>query len=1014
MEIENSDTKTTDYIEEVEKLQSLLTEKNQEATERSYADEVFSRFVKDTFLMSNEEFMQSLVSCLASHLQVRYILISEVTDSKKEMARTLAIYANGKIMDNFEYDFAETPCREVFNKRSLCFYPCDVQKLFPNDHILKQMGVESYIGIPLYSTGEAVLGILIAMHDKGITNGLRTRTLIDIFSVRAALELDRRKKENELMKFKTVVKNSPAIVMITDNRGNIEYVNPRFTEMTGFTSEESIGTNIMDRCGQSPEEHRQMWKMIEENKRWRGICQNKKKNGDIYWGYESVAAIKDEAGGICNIIKISIDISEQIEATETLRKSESRLAESQRIAHLGNWDWDILNNKLWWSDEVYRIFGLMPNEFEANYEAFLKIIHPEDIELVRKAVDKALNEKIPYSIDHRIVLKDGRERIVSEKAEVSFDDSGRPVKMIGTVQDITDFKRTEHELKKFSMIIEQSVNLVFITDPNGVIEYVNPKFEEITGYSAKDAIGQQPRILKSGETPLEEYQILWDTVNAGKTWRGIFKNRRKNGNYYWASNVVSPIMNEKGNITHFLAIQEDITEKRKAEDQIRHLISHDTLTGLFNRTQFIQLLKCWIDESRPLNKKGVLILIDLDHFRIINDMHSHAKGDIILNSVATILEQTIQDYYVSVNNRHRIERYLTAHLDSDEFAAFLPECNEQEGLAAAEKIRAALENMRILELPTRVTASIGIALFPAHGDTASELLKRADIAIYKAKDMGKNVCRVFSPEDRDLEKIHERLEWKERILSALDDDRFEPWFQPILDLKKDQICHYETLARMRGKDGKIHFPAMFIDVAERFKITGLIDKMMIGKAMRLQAERSGKGVMLNISMNLSGRDLGDEDFLRFIQSEINNTGADPNYLIFEITETEAVHNIDSAIKFIKAVKDIGCHFALDDFGVGFSSFLYLKMMAVDYIKIDGTFIKSLHEDPVDQLFVKSIGNVARELGIKTIAEFVETKESLDLLREFGIDYAQGYLIGKPAPGIPSNCCQVQSDVFSKQ
>lgn len=983
--------------EEVKKLQYLLNKKDREAAERRYAEDVFNRFVKETFLLSSEDFTQSLVSCLASLLQVRYTLISEITGSKKEKARTLAIYANGKFKDNFEYDLADTPCREVFYDKSLCFYPCNVQNLFPNDPILKQMGVESYVGIPLYSSDETVLGILIAMHDKSITHELRTKTLMEIFSVRASIELDRRKKEHELIKFKTVVKNSPAIVTITDHKGIIEYVNPRFTEITGFTSEELIGTSASDLGEQSSEDYNQMWATILAGKKWLGIFQNKKKDGSDYWEHATIASLKDEKGEIINFIKIAIDVSEYVRTEKTLRESEARLAEAQRIASLGNWDWDILNNNLWWSDEIYRIFGLMPNEFEANYEAFLKLIHPEDLEFIRNAVDQALYERKPYSIDHRIVLKDGRERIVHERAEVTFDDSGRPVRMIGTVQDVTDFKKTEHELKKFLTVIEQSVNLVFITDTEGVIEYVNPMFEEITGYSTDDAIGQKPSMLKSGETPREEYQILWDNIKSGKTWRGILKNRKKNGDYYWANNVVSPIKNEKGKIMQFLAIQEDITEKRNAEDRIKHLISYDTLTGLFNRTQFIQLLNCWIEEARTLNKKGALILIDLDHFRIINDIQGHARGDMVLNSVAAILENTIQEYYGSINKPNQLDRYITAHLDSDEFAAFLPECDEKGGLAAAEKIRTSLEDMRLLDLPARVTASIGVAVYPIHGETASDILKRADVAIYKAKDMGKNICRVFSPEDRDLEKIYHRLEWKERILNALEEDRFEPWFQPILDLKKEKICHYETLARMRDKEGSIISPAIFIEMAERFKITDLIDKLIIRKAMRLQAEKRSEGAEFNISINLSGRDLGSEEFLNFIQSQIAETGVDPAHLIFEITETEAVHNMDNAIKFIKAVKDIGCHFALDDFGVGFSSFLYLKMMLVDYIKIDGTFIRALHENPVDQLFVKSIANVARGMGVKTIAEFVETQESLDLLHEFGIDYAQGYLIGKPAP-----------------
>jgi EAL domain-containing protein (putative c-di-GMP-specific phosphodiesterase class I) len=249
--------------------------------------------------------------------------------------------------------------------------------------------------------------------------------------------------------------------------------------------------------------------------------------------------------------------------------------------------------------------------------------------------------------------------------------------------------------------------------------------------------------------------------------------------------------------------------------------------------------------------------------------------------------------------------------------------------------------------------------------------------------------------------MHSRIQWKERILKALKEDRFEPWFQPILDLKTGLVHHYEALARMRDTDGKILLPGSFIEVAERFGIIGEIDRVIIEKTMKIQAA-GGRNNPYSFSVNLSGMDLGDQKLLSFLKSTLKRTGADPGSIVFEITETAAVGYIDNAIEFIESLKKLGCRFALDDFGVGFTSFMYLKRMNVDFIKIDGSFIRKLNEDKIDQLFVKSMTEVANGLNIMTVAEFVENEETLVLLKKFGVDFAQGYFVGKPAPALTHN------------
>ncbi|MBI5875634.1 MAG: EAL domain-containing protein, partial [Deltaproteobacteria bacterium] len=552
-----------------------------------------------------------------------------------------------------------------------------------------------------------------------------------------------------------------------------------------------------------------------------------------------------------------------------------------------------------------------------------------------------------------------------------------------------DIEGKTTELKKLAFALEQSINIVFLTDIKGNIEYVNPMFEQITGWSKQEAIGQNPRILASGETTRAQYEELWNTILAGKTYRYTFKNKKKNGQYYWATAQIAPIKDERGEVIQFLAMQEDITEKKKAEERAEYLAHYDEMTGLYNRVRFMELMDKWIQAAQGSGKVSALLLIDIDEFKSINEIYGHNIGDEFLRHAAGLLKNSMEDV-------HR--ESVLAHLGGDEFAVFITDVNEKDAMDIAEVMRKRIEGLYFTPLTTRFTASIGIALYPEHGAAVRELLSRADIAMYRAKASGRNRCHLYQPEDHDLEKIHSRLKEKELIQNALNQDRFLPWFQPILDLKDNKIHHCEALARMRGEDGAILLPGAFIDTAEIFGLIGAIDRVIIEKTMRLQAAMSRQGSSMSFGMNLSGKDLGDEDILSFLRDKIIETGADPAHLMFEITETAAIHDMDKAVKFIKALKAIGCHFSLDDFGVGFTSFIYLREMGVDYIKIDGSFIKRLHEDNNnDKLFVKAIVDVAKGMGIKTVAEFVENEEIIKLLKKIGVDYAQGYAIGKPAP-----------------
>lgn len=550
------------------------------------------------------------------------------------------------------------------------------------------------------------------------------------------------------------------------------------------------------------------------------------------------------------------------------------------------------------------------------------------------------------------------------------------------------------DLRLVSAAIDGGTNLMFLTDRDGRILFANRRFQEVTQYSAEEAIGQTPRILKSGDVPQALYEEMWATILAGRSWRGTVKNRTKSGGFYWADTLVMPVADGDGRITHFFASQDDITDRVQAKERIEHLTWQDALTGLPNRARFVDLVERCLQEARAAGEPAAVALLDLDRFHLVNDTFGHGKGDEHVRRVGEVLRGL-----VAARTFPGAARAAVARLGGDDFAVLLPGSEPGEALAVAEHIRRSVDDLPPLGDSGGLTASVGVAVFPTHAADAGELLAAADAALFRAKDAGRNRCHLFSPQDRDVEKMRTRIVWRERIQQALAEHRFVPWFQPILDLRDGGVHHYEALARLHLPDGQIVLPGAFIETAERFGLIGEIDRAIVESVMRSEARSPRSGEPPAFAMNLSAKVLGDPGMQAFIESRIRETGADPARLIFEITETAAIHDVGRARAFIDALRGLGCRFALDDFGVGFTSFAYLKEMRVDYIKIDGSFVRRLPESPHDRLFVGAMAGVARGMGIRTIAEFVENREIIRILVDMGVNFAQGFAIGKPAPDL---------------
>lgn len=544
--------------------------------------------------------------------------------------------------------------------------------------------------------------------------------------------------------------------------------------------------------------------------------------------------------------------------------------------------------------------------------------------------------------------------------------------------------------RDFVTSLLQTAQVMIITqDQNGRVLMVNPFVCTLTGYTGQELIGQDFAILLASSRRKELRHIL--AKEMAQTHRDHLNHESlvncKDGTIRNIAWYHSRLNQHHDGDPLILSVGLDMTERRGAESRLAWLADHDVLTGLFNRRRFQEELETALREVHRHPQQGALLVIDLDQFKFINDTSGHQAGDLILKKVARILNQ-------------EPGTHIAARLGGDEFALLVRSTSADEMSQLARRLQnefLTLEVPQDSEQALRISASMGIALFPDDANEVGELIACANLAVYKVKEEHRGGWHLFSSHDRTRERLRDRIYWKERVADALAHDRFELFLQPILNLRTQQVGHYEVLIRMRDTDGQLIPPGQFIDAAERSGMIHTLDRHVVSKALRQLSLLRQKNHDICLAINLSGHALSDPDLLHHIQWELEQHQVPPQRIIFEITETAAVADFAVASSLMLAVKELGCAFALDDFGIGFSSFYYLKHLPVDYLKIDGSFIRQLPDSLDDQIIVEAIAAVARGFGKKLIAEYVETDSTLPLLERYGVDFAQGFLIGRPQP-----------------
>jgi diguanylate cyclase (GGDEF)-like protein/PAS domain S-box-containing protein len=533
---------------------------------------------------------------------------------------------------------------------------------------------------------------------------------------------------------------------------------------------------------------------------------------------------------------------------------------------------------------------------------------------------------------------------------------------------------------------------VISTDADGRLEYMNPMAERLTGCTTAEARGSPLSLLFSiaDEVTGEANDQLVDrSLREGLTLDRQLLVRRDSSEV--AVSIIGAPLPSDGKAAGGVLVLRDVTIEREFVARLSWQASHDALTGLVNRREFETRLGEALDKLSHEPGEHSLMYLDLDQFKVVNDTCGHAAGDQLLKQTSALLQGVLRT------------GGLLARLGGDEFGVLLKNCDPDSATGIAERLRLAVQELRFVwnDRAFNISVSIGLAHI-AEAGAIEETLRAADMACYTAKEKGRNRVQIYHPSDSDLVQRVGEMAWVQRIRNGLDEQRFCLFAQEIRSLNKDEPhhSHVELLLRLRDEDGNLVQPGSFMPAAERYGLMPLIDRWVVRNAFALISSRlnsSAPGRLSSCAINLSGATFGDDDFVDYVRRQFEIHRVPPGMICFEITETSAITNLPSAKRFIEALKRLGCRFSLDDFGTGMSSFSYLKHLPVDYIKIDGSFVTEMLNSKIDRAMVETIVHIARVMGKSTVAEFVESDEIVEALREIGVDYAQGYAIGKPAP-----------------
>ncbi|MDH5680673.1 MAG: EAL domain-containing protein, partial [Spirochaetota bacterium] len=669
--------------------------------------------------------------------------------------------------------------------------------------------------------------------------------------------------------------------------------------------------------------------------------------------------------------------------------SATLLKEGQQLTlekmRTGFWIWDLAANEFQPSEELLRVLDCSLDELNS-VDQFLGMVYYTDREQMETFFNKAMNGGSVEEIEYKLQVYNNKVIVMLGSVIMEKNQDDQVIKLLFSTMDISRYKQMESQLHWAKNVFDNAVEGVMITDADGIICAVNPAFTRITGYSEEDAIGQNPRILKSQRHDENFYINMWQTIYDTGHWQGEVWNRRKNGEIFLESLSITTIKDQYDVTSHYLALFHDITEAKQNEDNMIFQVYYDALTELPNRILFNDRLNHSLALSYANNMGLAVIFMDIDRFKIINDTVGHITGDVILQKVAKRLGASIWP------------EDTLARWGGDEFILILEDIkDERNAIKVAKRFAQTLaEPIVVDDQEFYVTASFGIAMSPGDSDDSESLIKFAEIAMYRAKDLGRNNCRLYAPNMN--ETAFERLSLESDMHKALSNGEFKVYYQPKISLKTGFIVGMEALIRWQHPKNGLVSPAHFIPMAEENGLIIPIGEWVLNVACKQAKlwQEAGHG-SLKLSVNLSARQFQLQNLVEIIESALENSGLDSSFLELEITETDIMKNVESAIQTLKRINDMGVHISIDDFGTGYSSLSYLKRFPLDALKVDQSFIRGMEEDEDSKAIVKAIISMSQSLNLKIVAEGVENLDQLSYLHDEQCDEAQGYYFSPPVP-----------------
>ena len=695
------------------------------------------------------------------------------------------------------------------------------------------------------------------------------------------------------------------------------------------------------------------------------------------------------------------DISDKVAQRLEIKEVNDRMALATESGGIGIWELNIATGELIWDARMYQLFDDVSGGRVSPVTLWDQRVHPDDLPGLQEAMRQATSGHRLLDRDYRVVLEDGATRHLRGTARVMRDADGRPARLIGAAWDITELRELAADLAEdrslLSVTLESIGDAVITTNARGQITWLNPVAERLTGWTSLEAIGRMltqvfhivdEQTREPSPDPvkacLEQGRRVTDSANT------LLLSR--NGDEFGIQDSIAPIRREDGTVLGAVLVFHDVSEQRRLTGEMSWRATHDALTGLVNRTEFEARIGRLLQAAQDSGGEHALLYIDLDQFKLVNDACGHAVGDQLLQQMARMLTDSVRT------------RDTVARLGGDEFAILMERCTVDQAQRVAQKLCDRMDDFRFVHENRRFRIGMSIGLVPVdrRWQTTAAIQQAADTSCYAAKEAGRNRVHTWFDTDVAMRDRQYEMEWVTRIEHALDEDGFVLYAQRLTQLKQAPSApagvHAEVLLRMRQSDGPLVAPGAFLPAAERFHLASRIDRWVLRHVVDWMAALEDPSRIELLSVNLSGQSVGDKTFHRWALELLGKAGPRIcGVLCLEITETAAVTNIADAAVFIDQVREHGVKVALDDFGAGAASFGYLKTLRVDTLKIDGQFVRDLVDDPLDEVAVRCFADVAKVMGLTTVAEFVDKPAVLERLHAMGVDFAQGFLMHEPAP-----------------